>query len=423
MSESIRVLIVDDLPETRENVRKLLQFESDIEVIGQAGTGEEAITLARSHQPDIILMDINMPGIDGIGASQQISESSPRVQIIIMSVQSDPDYLRRAMLAGARDFLTKPFGGDELITAIRRVYAKRPAIASTPIHMPGSAAGATALPTFTEGHVISVFSPKGGSGCTTTAINMAVMLAKKGHKTLLIDGSLQFGDVSVMLNMQPLSSVIDITDRIDELDRELVSSVVQVHQESGLEVLLAPPKPEMADVINGNHVKRLLESARNIYEYTIVDTSSRLDDVTLSLLDSSDRVLLITQQTLPSLKNISRFYDLTESLDYGVDKVWLMVNRVSNKYGIAVKDVASALKRPIIATIPSDDLPFNAAADQGVPIVLRQNRRQPVNSAFSKLVEHAIEDLNELEGDVEEASTGGGGIFGRLFGKRTNSGG
>jgi pilus assembly protein CpaE len=126
MAENIRVLIVDDLPETRENVRKLLQFESDVEVIGQAGTGEEAVQMAQEYQPDIILMDINMPGIDGIGASQKISELVPRSQIIIMSVQSDSDYLRRAMLAGARDFLTKPFGGDELITAIRRVHEKRP---------------------------------------------------------------------------------------------------------------------------------------------------------------------------------------------------------------------------------------------------------------------------------------------------------
>jgi len=88
---NIRVLIVDDLPETRENVRKLLQFESDIEVIGQAGTGEEAVEMAQEYQPDIILMDINIPGIDGIGASQKITDLVPSVQIIIMSVQSDPD--------------------------------------------------------------------------------------------------------------------------------------------------------------------------------------------------------------------------------------------------------------------------------------------------------------------------------------------
>src|SRR5690606_15844990 len=128
MSEKIHVLIVDDLPETRENVRKLLQFESDVEVVAQAGDGEEAVQLAREYKPDIILMDINMPGLDGIAASQAISRSVPSAQIIIMSVQSEADYLRRAMLAGARDFLMKPFSGDELVMAVRRVHQMRPAL-------------------------------------------------------------------------------------------------------------------------------------------------------------------------------------------------------------------------------------------------------------------------------------------------------
>ncbi|NIT59588.1 MAG: response regulator, partial [Aliifodinibius sp.] len=133
MTEKIRVLIVDDLRETRENVRKLLQFEPDLEVVDQAESGEEAVVKAKKYRPDIILMDINMPGVDGIGASQSISKAVPESQIIIMSVQSEADYLRRAMLAGARDFLMKPFSGDELVTAIRRVYETRPVVAVAPV--------------------------------------------------------------------------------------------------------------------------------------------------------------------------------------------------------------------------------------------------------------------------------------------------
>jgi pilus assembly protein CpaE len=109
MTDKIRVLIVDDLRETRENVRKLLQFEPDLDVVDQAENGEEAVDKAQKYRPDIILMDINMPGVDGIGASQTITKAVPESQIIIMSVQSEADYLRRAMLAGARDFLMKPF--------------------------------------------------------------------------------------------------------------------------------------------------------------------------------------------------------------------------------------------------------------------------------------------------------------------------
>ena len=164
MSEKIRVAIVDDLVETRENVRKLLQFEQDIEVVGQAGTGQEAIDLAQEMKPDVMLMDINMPGIDGISASQRINDLVPRTQVIIMSVQSDSDYLRRAMLAGAKDFLTKPFGGDQLVAAIHRVYTRRPTYTTAPAQTSGDQSASQGEAVVDNGKVVVVFSPKGGSG-------------------------------------------------------------------------------------------------------------------------------------------------------------------------------------------------------------------------------------------------------------------
>ncbi|MBE2221028.1 MAG: response regulator [Anaerolineae bacterium] len=422
MSDTIRVLIVDDLPETRENVRKLLQFESDIEVIGQAGTGEQAIEMAQEHQPDIILMDINMPGIDGIGASQKISELVPASQIIIMSVQSDSDYLRRAMLAGARDFLTKPFGGDELVAAVRRVYAKRPAVRPTASRAQASAhgEGLVTKAVNAEGFVISVFSPKGGSGCTTIAINLAVALAQNEYRTLLIDGSLQFGDVSVMINMKPVTSIVDLSSRNSDLDADLVSSVVQVHK-SGLHVLMAPRRPEMSDMITDVGLKDLMVTLRPLYDFIIIDTTSSLNDIALTLLDESDRIVLITQQNLPSLKNASRFFDLAQSLEYPPQKVWLVVNQATNKQGISVKDIGEALKRPIFMAIPEDPLTVSTAIDQGVPVVFGNSKKRPVSLAINKL---AVNIANELsvdrsgeDGNVAETDEGGG-LFGKLFGKR-----
>ncbi len=421
MPDKIRVLIVDDLPETRENVRKLLQFEQDIEVINQAGTGEQAIEMAQADQPDIILMDINMPGIDGIGASQRITELVPRSQIIIMSVQSDSDYLRRAMMAGARDFLTKPFGGDELVAAIRRVYDKRPTITAAPLqpHQVGqdTQGEITAVPT--SGKIIAVFSPKGGSGCSTIAINLSVGLSKKGANTALIDGSLQFGDVAVMLNMKPITSVIDLSEHASELDRDLISSVVQKHQ-SGVNVLLAPPRPEMAEVVTEEKLKDMLGSLRQVYDFIVVDTNSSLDSITLGILDIADRIVLVTQQDLPSLKNVSRFFDLSESLDYEAEKVYLVVNHASDKRGISIKDISKTLKRPVVMTIPGDDNTVNASIDRGIPILIG-NGRHPVSIAINKLAEHVRQDF--MEGtDTESSSTNGseqpGGIFKRMFNKR-----
>ncbi|MBK8987448.1 MAG: response regulator [Chloroflexi bacterium] len=421
MSETIRVLIVDDLSETRENVRKLLQFESDIEVIGQAGTGEQAVDMAQEHRPDIILMDINMPGIDGIGASQKISELVPTTQIIIMSVQSDSDYLRRAMLAGARDFLTKPFGGDELVAAVRRVHAKRPLMRSGPVQGQTAVRPGAPQPVIApvQGSMLAIFSPKGGSGCTTLAINMAISLAASEHRTILVDGSLQFGDVAVMLNMKPVTSIVDLSAREGEIDADLISSVVQVHR-SGLHVLMSPPRPEMADVVTEASLKILWASLRQIYDYIIVDTTSSLDDRALSILDEADRIVLVTQQNLPSLKNVSRFFDLAQSLEYQQKKVWLVVNRVTAK-GISIKDISETLKRPVLMTVPEDDLAVSSAIDQGVPIVLGPNKKKPVGLAMIKLAETITNQLNKektenVNGDAEKADTSG--LFGRLFGKR-----
>jgi pilus assembly protein CpaE len=118
--EKIKVLIVDDIAETRENIRRLLQFDVNIEVIGTARSGREAIELAPQLKPDVVLMDINMPDMDGITATETIRKKVPFVKVVILSVQSDGNYMRRAMLAGANDFLSKPPMIDELTAAIRR---------------------------------------------------------------------------------------------------------------------------------------------------------------------------------------------------------------------------------------------------------------------------------------------------------------
>lgn len=419
MSSKIRVLIVDDLPETRENVRKLLQFETDMEVIGQAGSGREAIEITRQHKPDVILMDINMPDMDGIAASQVISRSSPASQIIIMSVQSDADYLRKAMLAGARDFLMKPFSGDELVTAVRRVYESRPIIAAAPPPPTGDSGSTMAVRRAAgqrQGKVIAVYSPKGGVGCTTVAINLSVSLAQKRRQTILIDSSFQFGDVSVMMNLKPSTTIMDLVERIDDMDSDLIGVIAQTH-ESGLKALLAPTRPEMAELVTLDHMKKLIGALRQQYDYVILDTQSTLNDVTLTILDLADKIILVSQQTLPSLKNASRFYELTTELDYDPHKIMLIVNAAVPQARISMKDIADALKRPVMASLPADDTTVREAADQGKPIVTGPWQKRPIAAALLKLADLVIDDEEDEEERVADSGTGLSRLA-RLFGGR-----
>ena len=419
MAEKIRVLIVDDLPDTREHVRTLLSFEPDIEVVGQAGTGTQAVEMARQHRPDLILMDINMPGGDGIAASQAISKSVPTAQIIIMSVQSEADYLRRAMLAGARDFLMKPFSGDELITAIRRVHDSRPIVAAPPPTFPTGTGAATpghkAPAPVREGQIILVFSPKGGSGCSTVAVNMAVALSQADHHTLLVDGSLQFGDVAVMLNLKPASSIVDLVERSSDLEPDLISSIAQPYSPN-LKVLMAPPRPEMAELVQESHVKQFLKMMRQMYEFIVIDTSSSLSEVALAMMDEADRIVVIAQQNLPSLKNVSRFIDLTRELEYDQRKLMLVVNRATNKQSISVKDVGDTLKRPVVAIIPLEEAAANDAADQGRPLVTGQWQKRPIAAALLKLTDVVKEELR-AQPEAAGAQSAATSRLARLFGR------
>ena len=275
-SDKIRVLIVDDIAETRENVRKLLQFESDVDVAGAARSGKEGIQLAQELDPDVILMDINMPDIDGITATEQIRQRSPHIQVVILSVQGDQNYMRRAMLAGARDFLTKPPMGDELISAIRRAgemaHAER-AKGAKQLVASSASGGATSLANYSQpskGKIITVYSPKGGTGCTTIAVNLAIALHNEDTRTVLVDANLQFGDVAVFLNEQGKNTVLELAPRVDELEPEVVEEILIRHEASGVRILAAPQRPEQAEKVSAEQFSKVLQFLQGMYAYVLL---------------------------------------------------------------------------------------------------------------------------------------------------------
>ena len=417
--EKIRVLIVDDIPETRENLRKLLQFEADIEVVGQASTGEEGIESVRQHRPHVVLMDINMPGLDGISASEAIAREVPSSQVVMMSVQSESDYVRRAMLAGARDFLTKPFSSDELLVTIRRVYERGK---NAPVLVPATPEGGDPLRPSTKsqahkGKVVTFFSPKGGVGCSVIAANFAVALAQSGKSTVLVDADLPFGDMGVLLDVQGTRSIVDLAQRFEEIDSDLVSSVLTAHS-SGLKVLLAPPRPEMAELITTTHMQTIIGLLRSRFDYVVVDTFTALQDVMLTALDQADRIILVATPDIPCIKDTRLFFDVASQLDYGPEKVILILNFVEKNRGIASTDIENTLKCPVHTTIPVDYRTVMFSINQGVPFVMREPGKG-VSTAVIELAKQMQEILERVdEEEVLEVEAAGRSRLSRLFGSR-----
>jgi len=407
--EKIRVMIVDDVSETRENVRKLLQFESDVDVVGVARTGKEAIQISQELNPDVVLMDINMPDMDGITATEAIRSKQPAVQVIILSVQSDQNYMRRAMLAGARDFLTKPPMGDELISAIRRAGAMAQSERSKnvqvqPVQTTGNLGAGYGFGS-PKGKIVTVYSPKGGVGCTTLAVNLAITLNNEDTRVALVDGNLQFGDVAVFVNEQGKNTIADLTPRAEELDPEIVEEVMLKHAASGLHILAAPNRPEHAEKVSSGQFSRVLEYLSQLYAYVVVDTSSYLTDSTLAAIDVSDLIILITTQDIPAIKNCRLFLDLLQTMGIERDRILFVMNRFDKRVNITPERVAENLKQEVASVIPLDEQIVTRAVNRGVPFVL-DGKNQPSARGIFSLAESVRARVTSMESGGESDRVG-----------------
>ncbi len=387
MADQIRVLVVDDIPETRDHLTKLLGFESDIDVVGSASSGVEALEMAARLNPDVVLMDINMPDMDGITATEQLSSAVPNAAVVMMSVQGEADYLRRSMLAGAREFLVKPFSSDELTASIRQVSA-RERVKQSRMVVPVAAGDGAVRGTGQEGEpglIVAVFSPKGGVGRTTVAVNLAIAAATElGKKVVIMDGSFQFGDVGVLLNLNPKSK--SIADLIPELEVGEIDSIdtFVINHSSGIRVLLAPPSPEMAELVTPGGVKKVLETLRRNHDLVVVDCTAFFNDSTLAILDAADVILTMLSLEITSIKNMRLFLEVAEQLGYESGKVRLVLNRADSALGIRVADVEHSIGRKVDETIVSDGRSVVYALNRGVPFFL-SNREAQVSQDILRL--------------------------------------
>ena len=348
---------------------------------------------------------INLGGrSDGITATESILREVPFTQVIILSVQSEQDYMCRAMMAGARDFMVKPPSSEELIATIRRlsVFAHekreefdRPTASVAAEAPPGSAP--SYRPT---GKVLTFYSPKGGVGCTTIPTNIALGLDTEETPTVLVDGNLQFGDVSVFLNLQSKYSIVDLTSRMDEIDPEILEDVLLLH-ENGLRVLAAPPRPEMADEVNSDQIRTIIQFLRRHFAYVVVDTASTMDDTTLAILDTTDLLIAICTPDIPAIKDARHLFDLLHILEFPTQNVCFVVNKMDREGGISAEAVGENLKREVEAVIPADERTVTASINKGIPLIV-SDRSSPQSRALMQLMGTIKQRLANAEDQKEE---------------------
>jgi len=366
MPDKIRVLLVDDAAEIRDTERALLAYAGDIEIIGEAENGAVAIEMTRAYAPDIVLMDIQMPVQDGIEATRRIVDECPGSDVVIVSVQDEFDSLKRAMQAGAKEYLLKPFTSDSMVTAIRSVARRQEKWKRVTTN------ALLADRVRSRAHVVALLSASGGSGKTTVAVNVAVSLASQGKRTVIVDCDLAFGDVGAFLGFSNQRRNLHSLYLEGEAFADLLPSYLHVH-ESGLHVLLAPESVEEGEAIAPVFIQNVVRALRKEFDYIVLDTGTAIAETAVAAFAAADEWWLTGIADLASAKNNRRLEGVLTDIGYDLTRVrHILIKRGA----LSERALTQALGQDLYATIAFDAIAAGAAIDLGLPLVLEQKNRR-----------------------------------------------
>ena len=358
-------------------LREALTDHAGLEVVGWSDHVSQASGVLAGGHLDCIVHGTRSDAFPA-GEVAGIREQT-RAPIVIVASGEATALLEDALEADVADVLLLPQLVDNVVFTIRKAaHSKRSVPAVTRAQL---------------GRVVTVFSPKGGTGKTVTASNLAAALAKQGRKTLLLDLDLQFGDAAIVMGLEPDKTIYDLVVAPGELDIEKLAGYTAKHA-SGLDVLPAPLRPEDAELVTESKITRLLEVARECYETIIVDTSPFFHGPMLATLDRTDELLVICGLDVPTLKNVRLSMQTLELLSFPASRIRFVLNRANTKVGMSKKEVEGALETRIRYEVPSD---------RAVPLGV--NRGQPPaiadeGSDFAKAMREMSRTL--LEQKVEK---------------------
>lgn len=380
--DRIKVLIADDILETRNVIKKMLSMEEEyFNVVGEASNGMEAIEIIPKLNPDIVLMDINMPVLNGLEATERITSEFPDINVIIMSVQGENEYLKKAMFYGAKEYIIKPFNYDSLVETIKSTYEKN----KDRLNKLGYS-----KETIKNAEIETFFSTKGGVGKSILALNASIISSfHLEKKTLLIDMDLQFGDISILVNKPNEKNISNlIEDSQYDAYENTLTYLCQYNDK--LDILFAPLKPDAAEYIGKDVIEKLINMYKGKYERIIIDTGVNFSDITLHILDISNKIYFISNMDIVSLKNAKLGLNVMRSLGYDKNKVILIINKCTTAYGIVRKDIVEVFKENDFYMIPEDHKTVNISVNSGEPFCLD---KKYYKSKIGKAMQDAFKNI------------------------------
>ena len=374
----LSAIIISPDEQFRDATRELLEGSDQIEVRAELNNFYSSLDSwifneIKTMEADVIIVDVTPDKEQGILTVEKILEISKHSHIFVAGNGTDADVILRSMRAGAKEFLSAPLESQSLFAAIERVSKVHTVATKEKKRF---------------GRLFTFFSAKGGTGSTVVSTNFAVSLVEQTKKpTILVDLDMQLGEVSLFLGMKPAFNIVDVADNIHRMDETLLKGFIKKHT-SGLDVLAAPDSLDKVESVGPSQIVQILQFLKNSYEYVVVDTSNTFDDHTVSALDQSSTIFLISNTDLPSLRNAQRCLSIFERMGYKKEKIKLLINRYQKSLEIRSKDIEETLNFPVSWFFPNDWPTIMNAVNSGIP--LSTVNHSEISGSFASFVQQVV---------------------------------
>ena len=395
MARNPEVVTVDPDLGSRAETKRAVQL-AHFSVVGEGGYGVEAVTVAKERSSDVFLVAVEEPVALALQTIESLADAAPGVPTIVYSSLADAQSVRRAMVAGARDYLVKPVKPEDLSRAVYGVLEQEE---KKRLRADGLTSEVAA-----RGTVITVFGAKGGIGKTTISTNLAVTLAKMtGANVCLLDMDTRFGDVAIMMDVAVEASIADVARKIDDIDRDKIRDYLVKHY-SGVSILPAPLHPTEWRNMTPQHIERIVELLAQTHDYVVIDTPGTFNELIAATLELANLILLVTSMDIASIKDTALALEMLRAAGVSEDKVKLMINHSTAANSLREEDVSRVLEYDVFWRIPHD-LSVSSSTQLGQPIV--------VAKPYARVSRSIIELAHVLTGTRQEKR----GFLDRVLGR------
>src|SRR3954470_16064773 len=329
-----------------------------------------------------------------VGLAERVRTGHPGTSIVLTRLELEPQVYAQAMQAG----IGAVVAADDhaaLGTAVTRARSTWEAI-----HGPTGATEGER-----QGQVFMVFSPKGGVGKTTMAVNLSIALARTNAEVCVVDLDLAFGDVAITMQLIPEHTITEAAASEDDMDFTLLDKLLTRH-ESGLTILAAPTHPEGRDLITASLARRVIQTLRRHFDFVVIDTPPGFDDQVLGAFDETDECIIVATLDVPTIKDTKVAIETLDLLQIVRNNRHLVLNRADEEVGLSQANVEEILGMKVSVSLPSA-LAVASSTNHGQPIVLSKPDH-PVSKAITGLALRLAGEAANAKPDTAKR-----GLFGR----------